>query len=237
MMRYSKDHKAETHQRIVKNASVRLRERGAAGLGVAELMKEAGLTHGGFYAHFASRDALIGEAFAHAMEQTMRRWRKRAESAPEGQRLAAIVNGYLTAGHRDDVGHGCALPSLGVDVLRGDPKTRRTFAGKLEQMVDMMVEQIPGQSPKAARREAIGALATMMGALILARTAGNTEFSDEILSAGRAAALRGEAAVQPPATKTVAAKAKPKPKPEPKSRLKTKSGAPAGAAGCAKTPA
>jgi TetR/AcrR family transcriptional repressor of nem operon len=233
-MRYSKDHKAETHQRIVKNASVRLRERGAAGIGVAELMKEAGLTHGGFYAHFASRDALIGEAFAHAMEQTTRRWRKRAESAPEGQRLAAIVNGYLTAEHRDDVGHGCALPSLGVDVLRGDPKTRRTFAGKLEQMVDMMVEQIPGQSTKAARRDAIGALATMMGALILARTAGNTEFSDEILSAGRAAALRGEAAAQPSAKK--AAVAKPKVKSKSKVKAQLKPAAPARMAGCAKTP-
>ncbi len=75
-MRYSKDHKAETHERIVKNASVRLREGGAASIGVAELMKEAGLTHGGFYAHFESRDALVGEAFAHAMEQTVTRWRK-----------------------------------------------------------------------------------------------------------------------------------------------------------------
>ena len=239
-MRYSKDHKAETRQRIVKNASVLLREHGAAGLGVAELMKDVGLTHGGFYAHFASRDALIGEAFAHAIEQTSRRWRKQAESAPEGQRLAVIVDGYLTAEHRDDVGHGCALPSLGVDVLRGDPKTRKTFASRLEQMVDMMVEQIPGQSPEAARRDAIGALATMMGALILARTAGQTEFSDEILSAGRAAALRGEAAAQLPAKKAAAAGPRPQPKvkPQPKVRLKAKrKPAPAGTTGCAKTPA
>src|SRR5476649_2479162 len=107
-MRYSKEHKTETHARIVKNASVLLREKGADGIGVAALMKEAGLTHGGFYAHFESRDALIAEAFAHAMDQTTHKWRKRAESAADGERLAAIVNGYLTLTHRDNVGNGCA---------------------------------------------------------------------------------------------------------------------------------
>ena len=69
-MRYTKDHKQETHARIVKKASVKLRERGAHGIGVADLMKEAGLTHGGFYAHFASREALVVEAFVYAMERS-----------------------------------------------------------------------------------------------------------------------------------------------------------------------
>ena len=205
-MRYSKDHKAETHARIVKNASVRLRERGAASLGVAELMKEAGLTHGGFYSHFPSRDALIGEAFAHAMQQTTGRWRKRAERESEGKRLAAIVNGYLTAEHRDDVGNGCALPSLGIEVSRASPKTRKAFASKLEDMITMVVEQLPELPTKTARREAIGVISTMMGAMILARAAGTSEFSDEILSAGRQAALRSENAAKPSAKRLKAAK-------------------------------
>lgn len=196
-MRYSKDHKAETHAKIVKNASVRLRERGAASLGVAELMKESGLTHGGFYAHFASRDALISEAFAHAMQQTTGRWRKRAERESEGKRLAAIVNGYLTAEHRDDVGNGCALPSLGIEVSRANPKTRKAFAGKLEDMIAMLVEQMPELPPKTARREAISVVATIMGTMILARAVGTDDFSDEILSAGRQAALRYESATKP----------------------------------------
>lgn len=205
-MRYSKDHKAETHARIVKNASVRLRERGAASIGVAELMKEAGLTHGGFYAHFPSRDALIGEAFAHAMQQMTGRWRKRAERESEGERLAAIVNGYLTAEHRDDVGNGCALPSLGIEVSRASPKTRKVFASKLEDMITMLVEQFPELSPKTARREAIGVISTMIGAMILARATGTGEFSDEILSAGRRAALRCENAPKPRTKKPKAAK-------------------------------
>src|SRR6267142_1298324 len=89
-MRYSKEHKLETHARIVKKASVRLREKGAHGVGVADLMKEAGLTHGGFYAHFDSREALVIEAFADAMDRSTERWRKLAEQTPPEKRLATI---------------------------------------------------------------------------------------------------------------------------------------------------
>ena len=210
-MRYSKEHKTETHARIVKNASVLLREKGAEGIGVAGLMKEAGLTHGGFYAHFESRDALIGEAFAHAMDQTTRRWRKRAEQAPEGQRLASVVNGYLTPSHRDDIGNGCALPALGAEVLRANPKTRKAAAAKLEDMIEMIAEQMPNSGSsagsKAARRDAIATLATMLGALVLARMAGSGDFSSEILAAGRHAALAVEAAPKR-AGKAPAAKAR-----------------------------
>lgn len=191
-MRYSKDHKTETHARIVKNASVLLREKGADGIGVAGLMREAGLTHGGFYAHFDSRDALIGEAFAHAMEQTTRRWRKKAEQVAEAKRLATIVNAYLTPAHRDDVGNGCALPALGNEVLRANPKTRKAAISSLEEMIAMMTEHMPESSTKVARRNAIATLSTMMGALILARMAGTGDFSAEILAAGRHAALRSE---------------------------------------------
>ena len=193
-MRYSKEHKTETHARIVKNASVLLREKGADGIGVAGLMKEAGLTHGGFYAHFESRDALIGEAFAHAMDQTTRRWRKRAEQAPEDQRLASVVNGYLTPSHRDDVGNGCALPALGAEVLRANPKTRKSAALKLEDMIGMIADQMPPSKAKAARRDAIATLSVMLGALVLARMAGTGDFSSEILAAGRYAALKAGAA-------------------------------------------
>lgn len=210
-MRYSKEHKTETHARIVKNASVLLREKGAEGIGVAGLMKEAGLTHGGFYAHFESRDALIGEAFAHAMDQTTRRWRKRAEQAPEGQRLASVVNGYLTPSHRDDIGNGCALPALGAEVLRANPKTRKAAAAKLENMIEMIAEQMPNSGlsagSKAARRDAIATLATMLGALVLARMAGSGDFSSEILAAGRQAALAAETTPKR-AGKTTAAKAR-----------------------------
>jgi TetR/AcrR family transcriptional repressor of nem operon len=190
-MRYSKEHKLETRARIVKKASIRLREKGAHGIGVADLMKDAGLTHGGFYAHFASREALVIEAFAHAMDRSTDRWRKLAEQTAPEKRLAAVVNSYLTETHRDDPGHGCAIPALGAEIARESAKTRKVFAGRLEQMIDMLAEQIPDIPRKAARKQAVAAIATMMGTLVMSRIAGNGEFSDEILGAGREAVLGG----------------------------------------------
>jgi TetR/AcrR family transcriptional repressor of nem operon len=188
-MRYSREHKAETHARIVKNASVKLRQKGAHGIGVADLMKDAGLTHGGFYAHFESREALVVEAFAYAMDRSIERWRAKAEQMLPEKRLTAIVDSYLTPVHRDDPGHGCALPSLGAEVARESPKTRRAFAAKLEQMIDMIADQISDVPRKEARKQAMASLATMAGTLVLARVAGTGELSSEIMASGREAVL------------------------------------------------
>jgi TetR/AcrR family transcriptional repressor of nem operon len=188
-MRYSREHKLETHARIVKKASVRLREKGAHGIGVADLMKDAGLTHGGFYAHFDSREALVIEAFVYAMDRSMERWRRLAEQTPPDKRLVTIVDSYLTAVHRDDPGHGCAIPTLGAEIARESPKTRKAFAAKMDQMIEMLAAQVQGMPHKAARKRALATIATMMGTLVLARIAGNGEFSDEILDAGRGAVL------------------------------------------------
>ena len=206
-MRYSREHKLETHARIVKRASVRLREKGAHGIGVADLMKDAGLTHGGFYAHFDSREALVIEAFAYAMDRSTERWRKLGEQTPPDKRLATIVDSYLTSVHRDDPGHGCAVPTLGAEIARESPKTRKAFAAKLEQMVDMLAEQIPALPRKTARKQAMATLATMMGTLVLARIGGNGEFSDEILAAGREAVLDRAAPAKRTPKKSAAKKA------------------------------
>jgi len=206
-MRYSREHKLETHARIVKRASVRLREKGAHGIGVADLMKDAGLTHGGFYAHFASREALVIEAFAYAMDRSTERWRKLGEQTAPEKRLAAIVESYLTTVHRDDPGHGCAVPTLGAEIARESPKTRKAFAAKLEQMIDMLAEQISDLPRKAARKQAMAAVATMMGTMVLARIAGTGEFSDEILAAGREAVLDRAAPPRRAAKKSAAKKA------------------------------
>ncbi|MHC2335204.1 TetR/AcrR family transcriptional regulator [Bradyrhizobium sp. USDA 4454] len=199
-MRYSKEHKQETHARIVKRAATRLRERGAHGIGVADLMKDAGLTHGGFYAHFDSREALVIEAFNYAMDRANERWRKVTAEVPPEKRLATIVDGYLSAAHRDEPGQGCAVPALGAEIARESPKTRKAFALKLDQMIDMITDQIQDVPRKAARKQAMGVLATMLGTIVMSRIAGNGEMSDEILSAGREAVL-GRAAAKAPAKK------------------------------------
>ena len=206
-MRYSREHKLETHARIVKKASVRLREKGAHGIGVADLMKDAGLTHGGFYAHFDSREALVIEAFTDAMDRSTERWRKLAEQTPPEKRLAAIVNSYLTPIHRDDPGHGCAVPALGAEIARESSKTRKVFAARLEQMIDMLAAQIPDVPRKAARKQATAAIATMMGTLVMARVAGSGDFSDEILGAGRDAVLDRATPPKPAAKKSAPRKA------------------------------
>ena len=188
-MRYSKEHKFQTHARIVKRASVKLREKGAHGIGVADLMKEAGLTHGGFYAHFDSRDALVIEAVTHAMDRSTEKWRKLSADTSPDKRLSKIVNSYLGTDHRDNPGHGCAVPTLAAEIARESTKARRVFAGRMEQLIDMLADQYQGLPRKAARKQAVAALATMMGSLVMARVSGNSELSDEILKSGRDAVL------------------------------------------------
>ena len=124
------------------------------------------------------------------------RWRKLAEQTPPEKRLATIVESYLTPVHRDDPGRGCAVPTLGAEIARESPKTRKAFAAKLEQMIDMIAEQIPDVPRKAARKQAMAVIATMMGTLVLARVAGSGEFSDEILGAGRDAVLGRRSAAE-----------------------------------------
>ena len=184
-MRYVKGHGLQTRSRIVENASYGLRQSGAEGMSVADLMKLAGLTHGGFYSHFDSREALFIEAFALAMDQTAADWLKRTADMPADARFDAIIEGYLSPRHRDNRARGCVLPALGADIARSSPKARQMFATKLAEMIDTIARLIPEQSPSEARQIATGALATMLGSIVLARAAGDKTLSDDILEAGR----------------------------------------------------
>jgi TetR/AcrR family transcriptional repressor of nem operon len=192
-MRYVKGHGQQTRGRIVEEASHGLRQAGVDGVSVADLMKLVGLTHGGFYSYFESREALVIEAFASAMDRTMSQWRTLLKGMPAEERFDAFIEAYLRPGHRDDRAHGCVLPALGTDIARSSTKARRAFASKLDEMIDVIAGLLPGKSPKQARRIATAALATMMGSIALARAVGDKELSDEILEAGRQA-LGGQSA-------------------------------------------
>jgi TetR/AcrR family transcriptional regulator, transcriptional repressor for nem operon len=190
-MRYSKGHRDETAARILDHASMRIREQGLESITVATLMKMAGLTHGGFYLHFESREELIDQAFAKAMESSVEVWR-RSDRADGGQCLASIVEFYLAERHRLDVGNGCALPALTSDVPRSTPAIRSAFVAGIEEMIGILAGQMCG-SKQEQRRDAIATLSVMVGALMLARATGHTpHLSDEILNAGRHAALQKE---------------------------------------------
>ena len=135
-MRYVKGHGQQTRSRIVENASYGLRQSGAEGMSVVDLMKLVGLTHGGFYSHFDSREALFIEAFALAMDQTVADWHQLFKALPVEKRFDALVDGYLSARHRDDRARGCVLPALGADIARSSPKVRQAFARKFDAMID-----------------------------------------------------------------------------------------------------
>ena len=200
-MRYSREHKLETHARIVKKASVRLREKGAHGIGVADLMKDAGLTHGGFYAHFDSREALVIEAFNYAMDRSTERWRKLAEATPPEKRLAVIVDSYLT-----DPSRRSRPWLLAADARpRNCPREPEDAQGVRDQAgPDDRDAGGPDSGTAAQGRAQAGeaAIATMLGTLVLARIAGSGEFSDEVLEAGRDAALGGAVPPKPAVKKS-----------------------------------
>jgi TetR/AcrR family transcriptional regulator, transcriptional repressor for nem operon len=192
-MRYVKGHGLQTRNRIVENASRALRQSGADGMSVADLMKLAGLTHGGFYSHFESREALVIDAFTLAMDRTVAQWMSLTRAMPIEERLEVFVDAYLSPKHRDDRAHGCVLPALGTDIARSSKQARRIFARKLDEMIDVVAGFVPGKPPKQARRIAIATLATMMGSIALARAVGDDKLSDEVLGAGRQA-LSGQSA-------------------------------------------
>lgn len=187
-MRYGENHRRRTHRRIVENASNGLRQKGAKGLSVVDLMKLAGLTHGGFYNHFESREALVGEAIIFAMDQTTARWKKLADGKANDERFEALIADYLSPRHRDNPKHGCPLPTLAVDVARSGSSEQQALASKLEKMIDVFVELLPDEPPRQARQIATGTIATLVGSIVLSRAVGAGELSDGILAAGRLAA-------------------------------------------------
>jgi TetR/AcrR family transcriptional repressor of nem operon len=181
-MRYSETHKEETHKRIVKTAAAAFRKHGINGIGLVPLMKETGLTHGGFYAHFKSKDALIAEAIDAAFHQTIERLQRAAEAAPDKTSRRAVIDEYLTEGHRDDPSVGCVIAALGTETARLKATVREHIDKNLEAMLELMVDDEKG---RGSRLDAIRTFATAIGAIVLARTVRSKALSNEILKAAQ----------------------------------------------------
>jgi TetR/AcrR family transcriptional regulator, transcriptional repressor for nem operon len=178
-MRQSREEKAKTHERIVETASRQIREQGLDGPGVAEIMQAAGLTHGGFYKHFGSRDDLIAEATENALAASDRFVHELTDDAKDP--LTAFVDWYLSAEHRDGPGNGCAVAALGGDVRRGDDRVRAAYREQVERYLGD-VERFLGGGEDAWRR-AILAFNSLVGSVVLARAVDDEALSDEISSA------------------------------------------------------
>lgn len=176
----SRADKVDSHERIVGIAAARIREQGAADPSVAEIMHAAGLTHGGFYKHFSSRDELIAEALGRAFDEGIEAMGR--ITAGEGEPLQALLDWYLSGQHRDDAATGCAVVALGADVQRGEKRLREAYGRQVERYL-LKLEGLLG-GPDRARRARV-ALSTMVGALLLARGVDDVLLSDGILSAAR----------------------------------------------------
>lgn len=178
-MKVSKTQAAENRAGIVDAAARLYRERGLSGVGVAEITRDAGLTHGGLYRHFASKDALAREACLRAFEWTI--------TPPDGAatstaRLQAMVDSYLSASHRDQPGEGCPAAALGTDAARAGPEMSEVFAQGVERNIQRFMRVLDGEAAQKRARTMV-LLSSMVGALVLARAtaAGNPALSEEIL--------------------------------------------------------
>ena len=189
-MRYAKDHKAETKRRILTAAARLFREFGYDGVGVDAIMAEAGLTAGGFYAHFPSKRALFDEALTTAVEgSNATQAAVKSASADEAGQLRLTIKNYLSRQHRDQIADGCPLPALTPDAARGGEASRANYERQLLQYVKRLEALLSGSTP-AKRNTALALMAQCVGGLMLARAVKDEQLSDRILKACRKAALK-----------------------------------------------
>jgi TetR/AcrR family transcriptional regulator, transcriptional repressor for nem operon len=181
-MRYNSEHKQATRQRVLAHAAVAIREKGPAGVGVADIMAKAGLTHGGFYAHFASKDELVAQAIGVMFEEVRGRFFGRLPDGSDPRlELTGMIDAYLSIEHRDMRDHGCPLPALCADLARLEPVSRQRFGKGLAaatQRLSEIIERLEGVNPHGA---ASAMLSQMVGAVALSRAVADPAQSDAIL--------------------------------------------------------
>ena len=175
--------KEQTHDRIVDVASRAIRRSGYSGTGVADIMKEAGLTHGGFYAHFESRDALLAEAASRACADSAALVSSVVASAPPGKVLQAMMAAYLAPEHIADIETGCPLAALASEVPRQAEPVRQVADSYIKKMIEAFAHQMPDRSPLEANQQAMALLCSLIGTTVLARAVADPELSAALCAA------------------------------------------------------
>ena len=181
--RSAQSRKEATHDRIVEAAARAIRRSGYNGTGVAEIMKEAGLTHGGFYAHFESREGMLAEAADRAGADGMALLARVAAAAPPKKALEAMLRTYLSKEHLDAVETGCAVAALGSEMPRQAPKVRRAATRRIKEMIDMVARHSPEWGQAGAHERALVTVATALGALVNARAVDDPKLSAAVRDA------------------------------------------------------
>jgi TetR/AcrR family transcriptional repressor of nem operon len=179
-MRVTREKFAENREKILTAASVLFRENGFDGVGVADIMKAAGLTHGGFYGHFESKDDLALEVSRKLIERVEERWRELIVGHP-GRPLQALLDHYIHWRTVDDPGGSCVFASLIQEVSRSEGAVRATFSEGLSTLVDVLKEVVPGATEEERRANATTTLSSMMGAVILARAVEDRALAEQFL--------------------------------------------------------
>lgn len=175
--------KEATHDRIVETAARAIRRSGYSGTGVAAIMKEAGLTHGGFYAHFDSRDGMLAEAADRAGAEGMELLERAAAAAPPEKALEALLATYLSKEHVQAVETGCPMAALGSEMPRQAPKVRRAATRRIKEMIDLVGRQSPDWHQPGAHERALVTVSTALGALVLARAVDDPALSNALRKA------------------------------------------------------
>ena len=175
--------KEASHERIVSAAARAIRRSGYDGTGVADIMKEAGLTHGAFYAHFPSREAMLAEAAARACAETAAATAGVVASVPSEQALNSMLRTYLSPEHLAQVELGCPLAALGSETPRQAPEVRRVTTRHIKEMIDFVARQSPDWGQPAAHERALVTIATMVGTLVLARAVDEPALSASLCEA------------------------------------------------------
>jgi TetR/AcrR family transcriptional repressor of nem operon len=175
--------KEATHERIVGVAARAIRRSGYGGTGVADIMNEAGLTHGGFYSHFSSREAMLAEAAQRACAESAATVAEVVASVPPGQALASMLGAYLSREHHERVDVGCPLAALGSETSRQVPEVRRVTTRHIKEMIDLIARQSPDWGQPAAHERAMVIIATMVGALMLSRAVDEPGLADSLREA------------------------------------------------------
>lgn len=191
-MRYGKEHKEETHRKVVEAASRRFRKDGIEATGVVDLMADVGLTHGGFYAHFSSKETLVKEALAAASSKSRERLQREIDKAREEGRdpLESVVRSYLTALHRDRPDRGCSVAALGSEIARHPRKTREAFTEGLDKTLEIIASTLPASVTAQRKEKAYAIFSTMIGSLQLSRAVSDPVMSQSVIDAGIAAAIQ-----------------------------------------------
>jgi TetR/AcrR family transcriptional repressor of nem operon len=183
-MGHSQSEKKNNHERIVRIAAKRLREKGLEAVAIADVMKEVGLTVGGFYKHFASRDDLVVEALQAASGSWQRSGQQTA-SGGQSAKLAGLVDDYLSEKHRDRPGSGCIIAALAGDVARSNKRVRALATERIRATLELIAGLQPGKNKESARKQATLIFSALVGALALSRAVSDESFSDEILQSVR----------------------------------------------------